>query len=776
MFKGWFSLPVETPSTEEAKLVALLKELSEHLNEKNVPVGYLAEVERCFKTREDFDGNVDLQNEIWDKVKRHVQKIARNSLPSAVLEVVRDFIHRERPVEAGPPIDWSPSKPENTNIAALQQAAGCADYPSLHTWSNAHKAEYVGGYCKDHITFKTAASAVLVGNDGENASWFPGAKMNIVDSALSIDDPNKPAILFADEVDQTIRTMSYAELAKLTNKVANGLANMGVPAGARIGICMPMTAESIAIYLGIIKGGYAAVSIADSFAPPEIQTRMNIAQSTVMFCQDAYIRDGKRAEPLKNILAAGVQQLILIPLDNDKKTLPKLRENDVLWENFLNGASDEFESVTCDPTDVSNVLFSSGTTGDPKAIPWTHLTPIKVGIDAYYHVDVHPTDVVCFPTNIGWMMGPWLIYSALLNNATMALFVGAPTGEAIGRFVQGCKVNKMGVVPSMVKRWKSTHCMEQLDWSSITGFVSTGERSDRSYLYLMWLTKFKAPVIEYCGGTEIGGGFLTQTMVQNASVACFGTPALGSDLCLLNTEGKEAAEGEDGELFLTVPSIGLSQKLLNLDHHTVFFKGCPRHPRTGQLLRRHGDQVRRLGKGFYQSEGRADDTMNLGGIKISSAELERAVNRHASVSESACIAVTKPDEGTDVLVVYIVLDAAVDAAKVDASALKGEFQQLISKNLNPLFRVFDVQIIDALPKTATQKVMRRHLRTAYMEKIGSTKSPTPSPSKGKQPQQTPSWGAPAPAQGTAAPGPASGGAPAEPAKPAQTTPSWGPGK
>ena len=128
----------------------------------------------------------------------------------------------------------------------------------------------------------------------------------------------------------------------------------------------------------------------------------------------------------------------------------ELRSDDLSWEEFLSD-SGQFNSVGCDPHDHTNILFSSGTTGEPKAIPWTQTTPIKCAADAYLHHDIQQGNVLAWPTNLGWMMGPWLIYASLINQATIALYDGAPTEREFGEFVQNARVTMLGVVPSLVR-------------------------------------------------------------------------------------------------------------------------------------------------------------------------------------------------------------------------------------------------------------------------------------------------------------------------------------
>jgi acetyl-CoA synthetase len=239
-------------------------------------------------------------------------------------------------------------------------------------------------------------------------------------------------------------------------------------------------------------------------------------------------------------------------------------------------------------------------------------------------------------------------------------------------------------------------------------FSSTGEASGQAdYLWLMSRTRYRAPVIEYLGGTEIGGGHVTGTVVQPASPATFTTPALGIDVALLNDAGRAATVGDDGELFLIPPALGLSQVLLNHDHDAIYYKDCPQGP-NGEVLRRHGDRMALLPHGFLKAQGRADDTMNLGGVKVSARELERVVDGHDAVYESAAIAVQPDGEGADRLIMCVVLAHAADRDDL-RRALDGR----LATELNPLFRIHDLMIVDALPRTASNKVMRRELRARY---------------------------------------------------------------
>jgi acetyl-CoA synthetase len=305
------------------------------------------------------------------------------------------------------------------------------------------------------------------------------------------------------------------------------------------------------------------------------------------------------------------------------------------------------------------------------------------------------------------MMGPWLIYASSINQATIALYYGAPTERGFGQFIQDARVNVLGTVPSLVNIWKTTNCMQGLDWSAIKAFSSTGECSNpQDMLFLMSLAGYK-PIIEYCGGTEIGGAYITGTMVQPAAPATFTTPALGLDFVILDDNGYFTNRGE---AFIIPPSIGLSTQLLNRDHHQVYFVDTPQLPNSSIPLRRHGDRIERLPNGYYRAHGRVDDTMNLGGIKVSSAEIERALNTVEEVYETAAIAVTPPEGGPSHLVIYAVV---APEAQQNPEQLKTSLQEAIRQHLNPLYKIHNVVIVDILPRTASNKVMRRVLRDQY---------------------------------------------------------------
>jgi acetyl-CoA synthetase len=651
-----------------------------------------------------IDATADPQYESWRRMVKRVR--ADSDTPFDDQWQLFSELSAQRAPELGPMPAWwpTPERVVRSNLATLMAELDVGDYHQLHRWSVEHRDRF-WAMTLDRlgIRFESPPDAAIDPAGGPaQPRWLPGARLNIVDSCFQPSDCTI-AVAVGREGSSTVHTVTYGELEALVNRVANGLHDHGFQPGDGIALYMPMTLECVAAYLGAIRAGCFVVSIADSFPAAEVARRLRIGNASGVITVDRFDRGGKKIPLYDKVVEAAAPRAVVIRSDADFE----LRDGDLEWGDLLS-ESTACPSVIADPYEVTNVLFSSGTTGDPKAIPWTHLTPIKCVMDGHFHHDIKPGDVVAWPTNIGWMMGPWLIYAALANRACLALFEGLPTGPDFTNFVHDTGVSVLGVVPSLVRAWRSSGACDGVDWSRVELFSSTGEPSNRpDYLWLMSRSGYRAPVIEYCGGTEIGGGYITGTVLQPASPATFTTPSLGLDLVILDGSGQPVADGVDGEVFLVPPSIGLSQSLLNRDHDEVYYEGCPSGP-DGQLLRRHGDQMERLPGGWYRAHGRADDTMNLGGIKVSSVELESVLGGHEAVAECAAVAVQPEGGGADLLVVFAVL-----GEEREPTDLRAELGRLLSRRLNPLFKIHDVAIVDRLPRTASNKLMRRELRARY---------------------------------------------------------------
>lgn len=598
-----------------------------------------------------------------------------------------------------------------TNIFQCCNELNIADVTAFHRWSTTHFEDFWRyTLTKLNIHFVKQPDAICDLTQGvESPRWLPGAKFNIVDSCFHT-APHATAIIYQDQQRQ-LHSVSFANLERLCNQVANSLVHFGIQPGQRVAIIMPMTVHAVAIYLGIIKMGGVVVSIADSFSSQEMAERLRLTQTTVIFTQASTTWQGKQHLLYQKIRALPMPsdyRLRVIVEGNLADASSALNADDLGWDDFLQHET-SFTSIACDPMTPCHLLFSSGTTAAPKVIVWNHTTPIKAASDAFYHHNLQMHDRLAWPTNLGWMMGPWLVFAAFINQCSIALYCDAPKDESFGRFIAAAEVTMLGVVPTLVASWRQSRCMEACNWHSIKLFSSTGECSNADDMsYLMALAGHK-PIIEYCGGTEIGGAYLSSTVVQTNYPALFSTPTMGLNITILDEHGQVA---NLGEVAIIPPSMGLSNELWNADHHQVYFANMPRL--HDLLLRRHGDLVEHLPNGYYKLLGRADDTMNLGGIKISAAEIERVLCHLPDILEVAAIAVAPAQHGPSQLIIYASSHADLNPAEV-----RTIMQQRINQQLNPLFKIHEVIVLRELPKTVSNKIMRRRLRELYLSRIKS---------------------------------------------------------
>ena len=609
------------------------------------------------------------------------------------------------------PYAWFPSQDDlqSSNAARVMQTHGIADIQDLLARGKEPAFQLQLLHEALGIQFATKPHAYCDASDPEQAQWLPGASLNIVESCFHA-DPD--AIAICEQHNDEIREISYRQLQASVKQHVAAIQAAGLHIGDRIALAMPMHSDAIAVLLGIIASGCTAVLLAESFSADEMAVRCQICQPTLIFTQDIIIRGAKQLALYEKVRQASDAPCIVRAAEDQLHV--DLKPQDQAYDVFLNTAttSESIKWTATDPHHHILILFSSGTTGTPKAIPWYQVMPIKSAMDAHIHHDIQSGNRVCWPTSLGWMMGPWLVFATLINKACVALSNAAPTTRAFGQFVQDAHIQILGLVPSMVRSWRQSQCMEGLDWTQIRAFSSTGECSHaEDMLYLMALANYK-PIIEYCGGTETAGAYITGTRLKPHVPGTFNTPAFGFSWILLN---EEQQRDRLGEVYFIAPVLGLSNELLNADHHQTYFADTPRLDQA-PLLRRHGDQIEDLGDHYYRAHGRIDDTMNLGGIKVSAIEIETLLQQDPDVRELAAIEVPPPGGGPGRLIIYAVLET-----DRDEHDLLRQLQLRIREKLNPLFKIYKLVSIDALPRTASNKIMRRTLRSRFeqMEHKGS---------------------------------------------------------
>ncbi|XP_009623330.1 probable CoA ligase CCL12 isoform X2 [Nicotiana tomentosiformis] len=691
------------------------------------------------KVAVNINGELD-QKEVWREIT--ARKLLKPSHPHALHQLLYYSVyHNYDQSTHGPPLYWFPSLNESrcTNLGRIMEThcpklfgASYKDpissFKEFHRFSVQHPEIYWPIVLKElPIHFLETPKCILDTSDKSKhgGNWLPGSVLNIAESCVrSSNYPNKQddsvAIVWRAEGndDKEVNCMTLKQLREQVMMVANALENM-FSKGDAIAIDMPMTATAVVIYLAIVLAGFVVVSIADSFAAQEIAVRLRVSNAKAVFTQDSIVRGGRRFPLYSRVVEAAPLKAIVVPAIGEDVQV-QLRNQDRSWNDFLASVShlprpNSYFPVHQSIDSVTNILFSSGTTGDPKAIPWTHLSPIRCAAESWANLDVRAGDVSCWPTNLGWVMGPILIYSCFLTGATLALYHGSPLDHGFGKFVQDAGVTILGTVPSLVKTWKSTGCIKGLDWTRIRMFASTGEASNvDDDLWLSSRVDYK-PVIECCGGTELSSSYIMGNLLQPQAFGAFSSASMSTGFVILDEDGRPYPDDQAcvGEVGLFPTYMGATDRLLNADHEKVYFEGMPMY--KDMQLRRHGDILKRTVGGYLVVQGRADDTMNLGGIKTSSIEIERVCDRaDVSVLETAAVSAAPPNGGPEQLAIFVVLTEGIT---VSPDTLKKRFSRAIQSNLNPLFKVSSVKIVPMFPRTASNKLLRRVLRDQWKQDL-----------------------------------------------------------
>lgn len=673
------------------------------------------------------------QENLWHEIRNNILK---PSHPIALHELLRDYsfqgwddkVHGIKPI-------WKADEARlaRTNIAQILKDKNFSTYDELYKWSIEHGRSF---WCmmmerldvRFEKGYRPTPENIVDTSNPKSPKWFPNAKFNIANSCFTAPH-DAVALIYQKEGESELQRFTYGELDKESNKVANALVKHGFKPQDRIAIDMPFNVESVFIFLGILKMGGTLVSLADSFKAADLDIRFEASKPVkAIFTQD--ITGGLKSFPLyPTVIQSSLAPKAIVITTGGAGFIP-LRDGDISFQEFIAGASDKFEAVEMDAEAYINVIFSSSTSSPkdssnslpkpPKAIPWKPTTALKSAIDAHLHHDMQTGKILCWPTNLGWMMGSFAIFAAMMNKATLAIFNGSATTPAFAKFIEQAKVNILGLVPSIAETWQRQNTLDGVDWSAIELFSSTGSPSNKTnYFWLMSRVQNYVPCFEYMGGTEIGGGYLICSYYQPASPSCFTTPNLGTDLYIWDKDGGGARRGE---VFIVMrngkdecPPMGLSTVLLNFDHDEKYFaRDLPTI--NGALLREHGDVIIQHPNGFYSSNGRADDGININGIKTSSLDIENYIKdaKIEYLKEVAAVGVRPPEGGEDLLVIYALVD---ENSKIDIDRLKSAVREAIKLRNPQLARVHDVVVVPNFPYTATGKLMRRYLQDSYLENM-----------------------------------------------------------
>ena|SRR5438128_7335216 len=353
--------------------------------------------------------------------------------------------------------------------------------------------------------------------------WCVGGVMNIVQNCLDkyagTPTDDRLALRWEGEEGQ-VRTLTFAELRREVNRAANALRSLGLGKADAVGVFMPMTPEIVVAMLAIIKIGGIFLPLFSGFGAPAVAGRLANADAKALFTADGAYRRGKVVpmKPTADEAAAQVPTLQhLIVLKRTGVEVPWNSARDHWWHDWIASQPAEAATERTSADDALMMIYTSGTTGRPKGAVHTHCGfPIKAAQDILHGLDLHPDETFYWVTDMGWMMGPWLVFGTLLTGATMMLYDGAPDfpgPDRLWSLVERHRVTTLGLSPTLVRSLLK-HGEEPVlahHLSCLRKFASTGEPWNPD----PWLWLFHAvgggrlPILNYSGGTEISGGILT---------------------------------------------------------------------------------------------------------------------------------------------------------------------------------------------------------------------------------------------------------------------------
>jgi acetyl-CoA synthetase len=629
---------------------------------------------------------------------------------------------------------WRPTEEtiQRARLSAFITQCGVDNYAALQRRSAEDVAWFTNQLLQFlDIRFSPAYQNVLDLSQGLPwAKWCVGGGLNIAERCLDYHRDSltfeAPAVIWEGE-EGTCRTLTYRELHRQTEHCAAGLRAIGLKNGDTIALHLPMVPETVISLLAIARIGAIAVPVFSGYGPEAIQTRLNDVEAKCLFTCDGFLRRGKTI-PAKHTAQQAMQQcpsirhLIVVARDERVYSAGEPTGNEPeerTWQALLEAGKDLIQRNGADvgmaaPTSAEDallVLYTSGTTGNPKGIVHSHCGfPLKAAQDMTLGTDVGNGTRISWVTDIGWMMGPWLIYGALILGATMVLYDGAPDYPAPDRLWEFCakhQVEVLGISPSLI-RALAPHGIELPclhDMSALRILASTGESWDpQSWQWLFEnVGKLKLPIINYSGGTEISGGILMGNPLLPQKPCSFSAPCPGMDIDVLDADGNSIQSGI-GELVIRQPWIGMARG---------FWRAPERYLETYWSrwpdIWLHGDWASRDEEGQWFIHGRSDDTIKVAGKRIGPAELESVLIAHPIVQEAAAIDVPDALKGSQIAV-FCVLAHGTQGDEV----LAGELREAIGLSLGKPLRPQDVFFVPSLPKTKNSKTMRRLIRAVYL--------------------------------------------------------------
>ena len=570
----------------------------------------------------------------------------------------------------------------------------------------------------DTFTWRKKWDNVLEWNfDDPKVKWYVNGKLNITENCLDrhletignqtaiIWEPNNPK-------DETIR-LSYKELHQKVGEFANVLKNNGAKKGDRICLYMPMVPELAIAILACARIGAIHSVVFAGFSAKALADRINDASCNIVLCSDEAYR-GSKIIPIKNVVdealntCPSVQKNIV--LKRSGAAINMLEGRDVWWNDELKKVGSICEAEEMDAEDVLFILYTSGSTGQPKGV--VHTTGGYMVYTNYSFQNVFQYkkgDIYWCTADIGWITGhSYIVYGPLLAGATTLMFEGVPTWPDAGRFweiVDKHQVSIFYTAPTAIRaleacdiKFVNKHKLSSL---KVLGTVGEPINEEAWDWYHKNIGKNKCPIVDTWWQTETGGIMISPIAGITPLKPTFATlPLPGVQPCLVDADGKEIEQNNiEGNLCVKFPWPSMIRTTYG-NHERC--KQTYFSTYKGKYFT--GDGCKRDENGMYKITGRVDDVINVSGHRIGTAEVENALDEHHEIIETAVVGYPHHIKGQGIYA-YVIC-----AKEVNEEELRKELLAHITKEIGPFAKPDKIQVVKGLPKTRSGKIMRRILR------------------------------------------------------------------
>ena len=574
---------------------------------------------------------------------------------------------------------------------------------------------------EEHFLWRKKWNSVLQWDFSKpEVKWFDGAKLNITENCIDrhlTTRGDKTAILFEpNNPEEKAQHISYNELHKRVNKLANVLKKKGIKKGDRVCIYIPMIPELAISVLACARIGAVHSVVFAGFSATALATRINDSDCKMVITADGSFR-GTKTIDLKSIVDEALENCECVKTVLVVKRIMtniNMKDGRDHWlAPLLENSSDRCEAEIMDAEDPLFILYTSGSTGMPKGM--VHTTAGYMVYTAYTFKNAfqyRENDVYWCTADIGWITGhSYIVYGPLANGATTVMFEGVPSYPDYGRFwdiIEKHKVSQFYTAPTAIRALakQGSSFIENYDLSSLKVLGSVGEpiNEEAWHWYNDNVGKKKSPIIDSWWQTETGGIMITPIPYVTPTKPTYATlPFIGIQPCLMDENNKELMGNQvEGKLCIKFPWPSIARTIWG-NHNRykeTYFSAFENKYFTGDGALR--DEV-----GYYRITGRVDDVIIVSGHNLGTAPIEDAINEHPAVAESAIVGFPHDIKGS-ALYGYITLKDIGETRNHEN--VRKEINQLITDRIGPIAKLDKIQFTNGLPKTRSGKIMRRILR------------------------------------------------------------------